>query len=41
MTQREMLELRDQEFEAAMIIILKALVEKVNYEQEQVSNISR
>ena len=29
-----MLELRDQEFEAAMIIILKDLVEKVNYEQE-------
>lgn len=26
---------RDQEFEAAMIIILQALVEKVNYEQEQ------
>lgn len=29
-----MLELWDQEFEAAMIIILQALVEKVNYEQE-------
>ena len=39
--QREMLELWEQEFEATMINILKALVEKVDYMQEQMDNTSR